>query len=52
LCTDRYPVGIGLRAHRFDRLVHQLVDVYVLHRPVNVPCLEARELEEIVDQRA
>ena len=44
--------GLGVRAHRVDRLLDELVEHDALHRPVDVAGLQPRQLEEVVDQRA
>jgi hypothetical protein len=33
--------GVGVRAHRVNRLVHELVESHVLHRPADVAGLQA-----------
>ena len=42
----------GVRAHRVDRLLDELVEHHTLHLPADVARLQARQLEQVVDQCA
>ena len=52
LGPNRDPLGLGLHAHRLDRLRDQFGQRHLLERPVDVAGLEPRELEQVVDQDA
>ncbi len=47
---DDHLLLARLRAHRLDGLLHELVERHLLHRPLDVAGLQARELEEVFDQ--
>ena len=52
LGRDADDGGVGVRAHRLDRLVDDLGDRHALEAPADVARLEPGQLEEVVDQRA
>ena len=49
---DVDPARLALGAHRVDGLLDEAVEPDLLHAPVDVAGLDARQLEEVVDQRA
>ena len=52
LGLDRDALGLGLHAHGLDGLADQFPQRHLLARPVDVAGLQARELEQVVDQHA
>jgi hypothetical protein len=51
LGPDIDTARLGVRAHGLDRLLHQVIEMHVLDRPLHVGGLEARELEQVIDER-
>ena len=48
---ERDPARLGRRPHRGDGVVDQAAQLDLVHRPGDLPRLDPRELEEVVDQR-